>query len=526
MILVYLNSTNVLNLRKKKMLRKIPIQNIIFKNTNEVGLDELSADRINCYVDELGNIVNTPGLQNFITLVLGGGDIQGMFYWEAKDLIITVSGGRIYKFNRAGAVTDITGLSEKLLPRNRVVFAADKNYLFMANGGKIVFYSDYFEKLANDIEDPLVANLDIDGDLAEIDIDELLGDHVLYYPSESAPTQVTHLALINKVLICNLVGSDMVFYSEVNILTSISASNFFTAESSPDEIKALFAMRNELVLIGTNSVEFWESSDIGFVRIGGQDIARGTYSPYTCQIINNTIYMLDSDRRLVRMVRNMQDRDVSLQSLALNKEIDNFTDISQCFADHVQAGGRTYYVLTSPIDEKTYVFDYTRGQWDGQWGWWDEGVGQWKRWRGNCSLFVSSWNMHLVGDCANGKIYKMTDLVNTEDGHFVRRIPVKTGHVSHGTYNWKASNMIRLKLKMDADRITAKNSKLSLRWRDDNGEWENERVIDLGNVGQHQFIKEEYAMGMYHTRQYEIEYYGDGKLMLCGIEEDVDILGN
>ena len=79
---------------------------------------------------------------------------------------------------------------------------------------------------------------------------------------------------------------------------------------------------------------------------------------------------------------------------------------------------------------------------------------------------------------------------------------------------------------MDADRITTKNSKLSLRWRDNNGDFENERVIDLGSVGKHEFIREEYALGMYNTRQYEIEYYGDAKLMICAIEEDFNVLGN
>ena len=156
---------------------------------------------------------------------------------------------------------------------------------------------------------------------------------------------------------------------------------------------------------------FVVQSNPDFIRVGGQDIARGTYSPDTCQIIDNTLYMLDSERRLAKVVRNIQDRSMELQALSINKEIDNFTDISKVQGDHVLAGGRNYCVLTSPVDEKTYVFDYVKNAWTGQWAYWDEGVGQWKRWRGNCSLFVSQWNAHLVGDCANGKIYKMSNKI-------------------------------------------------------------------------------------------------------------------
>jgi hypothetical protein len=510
------------------MIKKIPIQNVIFKNTDEVGLDELSFDRINCDVDDLGNIISTPGLDPFVTLAGGGGDIQSQYYWRDKDVVIAVSGGRIYKINRSGDVKDITGERAELLPHNKVSFASDKDFLFMANGGKIIFYSELFGKMNSGIDDPEVANIDIDGTLGGIYIDEILGDHTINYTSDDAPTQVSHLAYINKVLVCNSLETDLAYYSDPNVPTSISKARFFSAESKTDNIIALLEMRNELVLIGTNSIEFWEStgSQPEFVRIGGQDIARGTMSPDSIQIINNTIYMIDNERRLIRLVRNIQDRDISLEALAMNKELDSFTDITKIRADHVLAGGKTYYVLTSPVDEKTYVFDYTKNQWVSQWAYWDEGVGQWKRWRGNCSIFISQWNAHLVGDNANGKIYKMTTKVNTEDGRLVRRIPVRTGHISQGVFNWKQSNVLRIKLRMDADRITAKNSKISLRWRDDNGEWENERVIDLGNVGQHQFIKEEYALGMYHTRQYEIEYYGDGNLMICGIDEDFEVLEN
>lgn len=509
------------------MLKKIPINNVLFKDTDEVGLDELTAERINADVDLLGNIINSPGLQRFVTLTLGGGDIQGLYYWQPKDLVIAVSGGRIYKITRTGTVTDITGADIKLLPKNRVSFASDKDYLFMANGGRIVFYADFFVHLYNDIHHPAVTNLDVDGALSEIRVNDILGDHVLWYPSDSAPSHVSHLAIINKVLVCNNVGSDLLSYSEVNVLTKIDAGNFFTAESNTDGVVALFSTRNELIIVGTKSIEFWETgTDIPFIRVGGQDIARGTNSPHTCKIINNTLYMIDNERRLARVVRNIQDRDISIPALSMSKELDSFSEIQNLIADHVIVDGKNYYVLTSPVDEKTYVFDLNKNEWVSRWAYWDEGIGQWKRWRGNFYLHVPEWDAHLVGDCANGNIYKMTTKVNTEDAHFVRRILVRTGHISWGTYNDKQSNILTMKLKMDADRITAKNSKLSLRWRDNNGEWENERVIDLGSVGKHEFIREESALGMYRTRQYELEYYGDARLMVCGIEEDFQVLEN
>ena len=88
------------------------------------------------------SVARRPGLKDFADTATGvQGD--GLFYWEAKNLLVAVSGGSVFTVSSTGVCTDIT--TDSLVAGTPVTFADGQKLdstpvLYMANGALV--YSD------------------------------------------------------------------------------------------------------------------------------------------------------------------------------------------------------------------------------------------------------------------------------------------------------------------------------------------------------------------------------------------------
>jgi hypothetical protein len=131
----------------------------------------------------------------------------------------------------------------------------------------------------------------------------------------------------------------------------------------------------------------------------------------------------------------------------------------------------------------------------------------------------------LVGDWANGIIYKMDREAFTDNGNPIRTL-IRTGHISHGTEMTKRSHCLRLRLKRGLANSSVSNPQISIRRRvNGSAQWENERFGSLGQVGQHEIHLEWRRNGVYRTVQYEIVHADASDFVLAGAEELVEPLG-
>ncbi len=521
--------------------QKIPTKTPIYQNIDEMALNQFNASLLDGYMDEEGNTHRRPGLTLLNNLGTGA-KIDGLYWWKKQGYIIAVSGGRIFKKTTLAAVpTEITGAT--LVSGTRPMFTEDGTYAFMANGGPITHYNNAGVTVA--MVDP------------------------------QAPTVVTHLGFHDQYLLCNNVGTGQMHYSDVGNSLSWQALSFVTIESDPDYLIALNIAWREILCLGKESTEvWWDDGSTPFSRLEGAYTERGCGAPYSLCFFNNTWYWLDHTRRLVKL----EARTPQVVSTPFDKVIQGFSTISDALGDLCEIDGRTFYVLTFPTAERTFVYDYALKLWY-EWCWWSDKTGLYYRWHANCICYARDWNKWLVGSRVDGKIYTMSTSVYTDEGDTIRTLR-RTGHVDYETMTRKRSNSVDIRIKRgiglptgDPDEVTGTDGliytcildhtstvvdkpitgsnwafywKLTgltggvwiedvsysanipyivVRWRDNNANtWGNEHQINLGKIGETEFIAKLKRLGIYKTRQWEFILSDAVPLILCDAEETIEVL--
>ena len=95
------------------------------------------------------------------------------------------------------------------------------------------------------------------------------------------------------------------------------------------------------------------------------------------------------------------------------------TSFTDAFAFSYTQEGHTFYVLTFPTDNRTFVYDMTTGLWHERAS---LDTGSQVRWRANCYAFFN--NKHYVGDYNSGKIYQLDTETYTENSAVITRTRV------------------------------------------------------------------------------------------------------
>jgi len=467
---------------------KLPISAPVYQNIDDVALTQASAALIDGYIDEAGAVNKRPGLLEFVDV--GGNDgIDGVYWWESQGILIVVSGGNIYKITTSeGAFTDITG--DKLNVGTPVSFATTGSDLIMANGTRMVRSSS--------------------------------GGTTAYIADSDAPTSVTHVAFLDQYILASAKNTGRFHWSNVNDPTTWNALSFATAEADPDNLLALHVGWREIMLFGSQGVETWyDDGTSPFARLSGGYVDRGCGAPNSVVFANNRWYWLDNLRKIVVL----DGRSPQIISTPFDRVIQELSRVDDCIAYPFEASGRHFIVFTFPSADLTLVYDYASNQWY-QWGWWNSALAVYGRFRGQCHAFAADWGFHVAGDHATGKVLKVSREHYADAQDDIRMLR-RTSHVTHGTLQRKRSRRLALRLRRGdgiADSTSAQQ--LMLRWRDDNGNWSNERFADLGKTGERELTARLHRLGVYRSRQYEFVLSDGAPFVLVEAEEEMEVLGS
>ena len=466
----------------------IPLNGPAYQNVDESGLDQFSSTVIDGYVNEFNWTEKRPGLKEVVNTGTNK-SVHGLYWWEKEEVVIAVSQGRVWKIlGPNGSFQEMTTGSPFLNEDVPVSFTDNGTTLLMANGGKI-------------------ASTTINAVPA-------------FLTDSNAPTTVSHLGFIDQYIFATVVGTGSARHSDVNAPLTWPAANLITAESNPDDLVALHVSHGEIALFGKLSAEFWVNTGDAintFQRIPGATVQRGCLAPYSITRFmteaTNTWFWLDQNRRVVQL-NGRTPVPVSLPFDSILADLDRVDD---CRAFVLQANNLPLYVMTFPTARRTIVYNFLRNDWT-EWGFWDTNVGDYGAYRGNVSCFAPSWNLHLVGDRSNGKIYTASRKTFQDDGQIIRTLR-RSGDVTHGTYKEKDSRetVYRFKTGTGGTVTIRKN-------RNGKDQW-YERRHSLRKIGnENPFIRDN-GSGKYRSMQYEVIHSDNSDFVFVGAREDVEVIG-
>jgi hypothetical protein len=463
----------------------LPIHEGMVKAVDEVGLTTHQQAMYDCYVDELGVVNRRPGLVEFCDLGTSAG-LDGLFWWQKQEKALAISNGSTFELtDNQGNFSQITHDDTDWEIGTRVTFADFATDIFGANGAKIK-------------QIPSSGNV---SDIADAD----------------APTSVTHVAELERFLLANNVDTGECHRSDVNAPTSWQG-NYFEAEAKKDDLVSLLAQNLELFLQGKSTLEVWANDgSTPFSRLLQGYISSGTIAPYSFTWCNTpqTFCALNESREVVRI----DGRTPVPISASLSKYIQGFSTVNDAIGDSIVISGRPYYSLAFPTEGVTIIYDFKSDQWY-NWAYWNKNTAEYERFRGNCYCLAPDWNYLLVGDRANGKIYRFSDTTYQDNSQLLRTL-IRTGHINWGTPRDKKCLRLEIRVKRTEDSGGSGALNMYMRYRN-NGQtsWTNQRTISLSAAeGEAEYQASLYQLGMYKSRQWEFVLTDNVALGLAQVQE-------
>jgi hypothetical protein len=338
--------------------------------------------------------------------------------------------------------------------------------------------------------------------------------------------------------------------------TSIEPLDFASAEGSPDNLVSMIVDHREAWLFGTNSVEvFYDAGNADFPlqRIQGAYNEIGCAATFSVAKLDNGLFWLGSDARGQGIVYRSQGYSGQrISTHAIEYAIAQYGNISDAIAYTYQQEGHSFYVLTFPSADKTWVYDVSTQAWHERAGF---DNGNFTRHRSNCQMAYNS--EIVVGDYANGNLYAFDLDVYADNGSTQkwlrswRALPTGQNNLNrtaHHSLQLDCESGVGLSglpysdltflvtesglfittesgdflISSEAASGLGVDPKVMLRWSDDSGHtWSNEHWSPIGKIGIYQQRVFWRRLGMtlkLRDRVYEVSGTDPVKIAIMGAE--------
>lgn len=401
-----------------------------------------------------------PGLALLATI--GTGPIRGMHV--IGSYIYLVSGATLYKVDSSwnatslGTVNNVGALPVSMADDGEILFVAcnGPSYTYDTNGATFNANIGTFEQVTDEDFTGAVTVAFLDG-------------YFVYNEPNSQKIWVTS-------------GYD----PSLNASLKIDPLDKASVEGSPDNVVGLITDHKELWVFGENSTEVWYDAGTGgfpLAPIQGAFTEIGCASAYSIAKLDNAVFWLGKDARgqgIVYRSRGYGGERISTH--AVEWQIQQYGNLSTAVAYTYQQDGHTFYVLTFPTANTTWVYDVATQAWHERAGFVN---GQFTRHAGNCQAFFNG--VTVIGDYANGNIYKFDLTTYTDNGNpqkWLRSWRALPPDVN--TLKRTAHHSLQLDCETGVGLNTGQgiDPQVMLRWSDDGGHtWSPERWTSMGATG-------------------------------------------
>jgi hypothetical protein len=312
--------------------------------------------------------------------------------------------------------------------------------------------------------------------------------------------------------VCDYVD-DFIVYNEPNSYTWAATSalstvtpalSFASKDSSTDNIVSLIVDKREVILLGETTTERWinaGSYPFPFQRIPGVSIQHGCAAKWSVARLGEDFAWLSRDTRGQGVVVQMEGyQPKRLSTHAVENDISSGV-ISDAVAFTYQVAGHEFYVINFPTQDKTWVYDLATEQWHKRA--WRDISNRLHRIRPNVHASFQGYN--VVGDWANGTIYRFDSSNYTDNGQTILRLR-RAPHVTT-ELDWTFHESIQIQFHPGVGLQTGQGRTpyCMLRWSDDGGAtWSNSYNVQIGAAGQTKWRAIKKALGRARDRVYEV----------------------
>lgn len=323
------------------------------------------------------------------------------------------------------------------------------------------------------------------------------------------------VAFVDGRFVFNKPGTQQFYWTGAYALT-LDALDFASAEGLPDGLRALLVDHREIWLFGDRSTEKFYSSgaaDSPFARLNGVFIEQGILAKHSAASINNAIAWLGANEQGGGIVWLSGGGDPQrISTHAMEEEFRTYAVLNDAFSFTYQQEGHTFYVLTFPTASKTWVFDAAAGQWHERA--YRSALNELTRHRANCHAYYQGLN--LVGDCADGRVYKLDLDATTDDGAEIVRIK-DFPHTVHANGFRMFFERFRLDCEVAVGNEGEVDPQVWLQWSDDGGHtWSSTLTRSLGKMGDYRHRVEWRRLGSGYDRIWRFSTTAKAKIAMQG----------
>lgn len=284
-------------------------------------------------------VIKRPGVIQ-LTASTGTGDLRGFYYWEYDHSIYYAVGSGLYKYDTSTAA--ITTINASYFSTSTGVVGFTE-FLYIP-GTSVLVITD--GTTLSQIDQAGTVTTCVDADLPT--------------PHQPYPVYLDGYLFLSKVNTGDMYNSDL------NNPMTWTASNFITAEISPDTIVRIAKLSNYLVVFGVDSIEyFWDAGNATGSPLQRNDtpVKLNGFLGGFAQL-GNKIYFIGNNNESEPCVYVIEDFKLSqvnsqiLRKYLANSNID-LTTATSVIGNIVSVVGHDFYILN--VDGQTFVLELEAG---------------------------------------------------------------------------------------------------------------------------------------------------------------------
>ena len=343
-------------------------------------------------------LYGTPGIHTWATLP--SSPVRCL--WAGEDRLFAVGGTTLYEVSAAGSVTSLGTIADDATHSPVQIFpSGDGTQIFIVSAG--------YAYVHNGVS---IADAPVPADPAQDAAN----------PGGQEGT-ATVGAFLDSAFFAAKANSRLIFQSAINDASTWDASDVFTKEAYPDNVRAILTDHTELWIFGThNSTEVWRNEPD---PVAGAAMRRdpGAHMHFACAAMFSVVNLegpawLGADvRGRVGAFRAQGFSPVRVSTHAVENEWATYSTVADALSWVQWDKGHKFWWITFPTGNATWVYDLATNLWH-QRAYWNGSSLDRHRARCGCNVF----GKFLCGDHTSGKIYEMSRSFYDDDGVQIRRI--------------------------------------------------------------------------------------------------------